>query len=186
MESATRCHSLPYNTRLKALPWFPPAVWLWLKVRQKKTINHHESTDGLYFKCIEMCPNPKNLLFWSSHGWNPNKKRLLVVAFLIRNESQASTGRETLALPESPAPCSCINSHGNMSELFYLSVARAITCWLTRQHYALWCFPPLSPHNWNYSKQLRKSSTFPFKLWKIGCFIVCLFWSVGCLCTQKA
>lgn len=33
----------------------------------RKSLNHHESTDGLYFKCMEMCPNPKKpaVLFFS-------------------------------------------------------------------------------------------------------------------------
>lgn len=177
MQSATRCHSLPYKTRFNSSSLFSLLQSGYDLKSCRKTINHHESTDRLYFKCIEMCPNPQNLLFRSSHGWNPNKNRLPVVAFLIRNESQASTDGETLALPEPPPPCPCINSHGNMSELFYLSVAGS------QASTALSDASQLSVHNWNYSKQTGEISTFPFQLWKMGCLF---FFSLGCLCEQKA
>lgn len=53
---------------------------------------------------------------------------------LEMNPRPSQTGK-TLALSESPSPCSCINSHRNMSELFYLSVAGPIPCCSTSQQW---------------------------------------------------
>lgn len=102
----------------------------------RKSLNHHESTDGLNFKCMEMCPNPKktccsDLLTVETQ----TRSAFQLLPFSLEMNPRPSQTGKTSALSESPAPCSCINSHRNMSQLFYLSVAGPIPCCCTSQQW---------------------------------------------------